>query len=108
MAAHMSRMTAMEKELNKFFGSSDDATKEKVLESINRIFGKKTKGRSGPKKPANAYILFTQEKRSEIVDTLTSEMGSKPSTGEVTKRAGEMWKALSKDEQQPYLRSRLN
>jgi len=106
MAAHMSRMTAMEKELNKFFGSSDDATKEKVLESINRIFGKKTKGRAGPKKPANAYILFTQEKRSEIVDTLTSEMGSKPSTGEVTKRAGEMWKALSKDEQQPYLEKR--
>ena len=106
MAAHMSRMTAMEKELNKFFGSSDDATKEKVLESINRIFGKKTKGRSGPKKPANAYILFTQEKRSEIVDTLTSEMGSKPSTGEVTKRAGEMWKALSKDGQQPYLDKR--
>jgi len=106
MAAHMSRMTAMEKELNKFFGSSDDATKEKVLESINRIFGKKTKGRTGPKKPANAYILFTQEKRSEIVDTLTSEMGSKPSTGQVTKRAGEMWKALSKDEQQPYLDKR--
>ena len=106
MAAHMTRMTAMEKELNKFFDSSDDEIKEKVLESINRIFGKKTKGRAGPKKPANAYILFTQEKRSEIVDTLTSEMGSKPSTGEVTKRAGEMWKGLSKDEQKPYLDKR--
>jgi hypothetical protein len=108
MAAHMSRMAAMEKELNKFLGSFEDSdrAKEQVLEAVNRIFGKKVKGRSGPKKPANAYILFTQEKRSEIVTSLTEELGEKPSTGAVTKRAGEMWKALDSEAQAPYLQKR--
>jgi len=108
MAAHMSRMNAMEKELNKFLGTLDDSGSavEQVLEAVNRIFGKKVKGRSGPKKPANAYILFTQEKRSEIVATLTDELGEKPSTGTVTKRAGEMWKALDSEGQAPYVQKR--
>ncbi len=108
MAAHMNRMAAMEKELNKFLGSLDDSAGavEKVLGAVNRIFGKKVKGRSGPKKPANAYILFTQEKRSEIVAALTDELGEKPSTGTVTKRAGEMWKALDSEGQAPYVQKR--
>jgi hypothetical protein len=108
MAAHMSRMNAMEKELKKFLGALDESGEaaEKVLQAVNRIFGKKAKGRDGPKKPANAYILFTQEQRSEIVATLTEEDGKKPSTGSVTKRAGAMWKALSSEEQAPYVQKR--
>ena len=111
MAAHQNRMTSFEKQIEKYLRGSSDLSpaemKEGIVELVNKVFSRKAKAKSeGPKKPPNAYILFTNEHRSKIVEELHEEFGEKPSAGQVTKRAGEKWKALSKEEQAPYIEKR--
>ena len=111
MAAHQSRMTAFEKQIEKYLRGASDLSpgemKESILEMANKVFSRKSKAKSdGPKKPANAYILFTNENRTVIVQELLDENGEKPSAGQVTKRAGQKWKALGKDGQAPYVEKR--
>ena len=109
MAAHQSRMTSFEKQIEKYLRGASDLSsgelKEAILEIANKVFSRKSKS-DGPKKPANAYILFTNENRAAIVQELFDENGEKPKASQVTKRAGEKWKALSKEEQAPYVEKR--
>ena len=111
MAAHQTRMTSFEKQIEKYLRGASDLSpaemKEGIVGLVNKVFSRKVKAKSdGPKKPPNAYILFTNQHRSEIVTELQEESGERPSAGQVTKRAGEKWKALSKDEQAPYVEKR--
>ena len=113
MAAHQTRMTSFEKQIEKYLRSASDLSpvemKESILEMANKVFSRKSKAKAeGPKKPPNAYILFTNENRAAIVKELFDENGEKPSAGQVTKRAGEKWKGLSKDEQAPYIEKRAS
>lgn len=50
-----------------------------------------------PKKPQNAYVIYTEQHRAEIV----KEIGS-ASANQVQKKVAEQWKALSVEERQPF------
>ena len=106
-------MTSFEKQIEKYLRGASDLSpadmKEAILEMANKVFSRKSKAKAErPKKPPNAYILFTNENRAAIVQELLDENGEKPSAGQVTKRAGEKWKGLSKDEQAPYIEKRAS
>ncbi|KAJ3275298.1 FACT complex subunit [Borealophlyctis nickersoniae] len=58
---------------------------------------KKDKDANAPKRPLTSYMLFQKEKRNEVV----SGNPSMP-VPEVSKRLGEMWKALSNEEKKRY------
>eukprot|EP00401_Gymnodinium_catenatum_P035652 CAMPEP_0117559690 /NCGR_PEP_ID=MMETSP0784-20121206/53491_1 /TAXON_ID=39447 /ORGANISM="" /LENGTH=70 /DNA_ID=CAMNT_0005357077 /DNA_START=76 /DNA_END=285 /DNA_ORIENTATION=- len=51
-----------------------------------------------PKRAPCAYWIWLSENREEVVKTL----GGTKKGSEVSKKAGEMWKAMSEDEQAPY------
>ena len=110
MAAHQSRMASFERQFDKLLRGSSDLSaevKEGIIELVNKVFSRKSKRKeSVPKRPPNAYILFTNQNRSEIVMELQEESGERPSSGQVTKRAGEKWNAMSKDEKAPYIEKR--
>jgi len=60
---------------------------------------KKVKDENAPKKPAGgAYGCFLSDKRKEITDSLPQ--GSKVT--DVSKKAGELWKAVSEEEKNKY------
>lgn len=48
-----------------------------------------------PKKAQVAYIFFSMEASKEVRKTLTS-------MGDVSKKIGELWKALSDEDKKPY------
>ena len=64
---------------------------------------RKTKQRDpdAPKRPASAYMLWLNENRASIKDELLTTNPDAKIT-DVTKRAGELWKALSDDEKAPH------
>ena len=60
-----------------------------------------------PKKPRTAYVMFLSAAREGMVATIKAEdpeawEAGKVSAGDVTKRLGEAWKALSKEDRGPY------
>ena len=84
----------------------DDETRKRIMESNKARFGefsgtrsKKSKSSTGEKRPATSYILFTQDARERAKKLLGSD--AKPT--EVTTKLGEMWKALSDKEKEPYI-----
>merc|ERR1712224_446572 len=58
-----------------------------------------TEGQKDLKKAPSGYWLWLGEHRADIVKSL----GGSKKGSEVSKKAGEMWKALSPDEQVPYI-----
>ena len=64
---------------------------------------RKTKQRDpdAPKRPASAYMLWLNENRASIKDELLITNPDAKIT-DVTKRAGELWKALTDDEKAPH------
>ena len=62
---------------------------------------RKTKDPNAPKRGKNAYMLWLAENRSRITSALV-EAGKDSKVSEVSKVAGEEWKALSDDEKMPY------
>ena len=59
------------------------------------LMGKKESGEI--KKPKSAYLIFSQEVRQKVLD---ENPGIK--FGEVGKKIGGMWKALTEEEKAPY------
>jgi hypothetical protein len=59
-----------------------------------------------PKKVPSAFLLFLNDKRSEILDSINedreSELTGKEKTTEVSKKAGLIWKEMNDEEKQPY------
>lgn len=53
---------------------------------------------AAPKRPQTAYFLWSGENRAAVVEAL----GGVQKGSEVSKKAGEMWKALSAEQRAPY------
>merc|ERR1711881_301035 len=60
-------------------------------------FKKRPKDKNAPKKPQTAYFVFCNEKREEIKASLEN-----PTMASVSKRMGEMWKALDEEARKYY------
>jgi len=58
---------------------------------------KRARDENAPKRPPCAYFLFSNENREKIF----TDIGSRD-FGQAGKRAGEMWKAMSEAEKEPY------
>lgn len=58
---------------------------------------KKVKDPNAPKRPANAYMIFSNEQRASVV---ANNPGIKPK--EVMSRLGQMWRDMSDAEKAPY------
>ena len=67
--------------------------------------GKKAKAKkdpNAPKRSMTAFILFSNAKRAEVTAELKAANPDMKGVAEVGKRLGEMWKALSDAEKEPY------
>ena len=68
---------------------------------------RKMRDPAAPKRAQTAYMLWLQDNRDSIKDTLETELGSELQGREkvtaVAKRAGSMWKELSEDEKAPFV-----
>jgi hypothetical protein len=86
-----------------------DALSEVLLPMIIKEMAKLLSGKKGtagpkaprdpnkPKKPLTNYLLYLEEKRPEFIEALGTGKAK-----DVATYAGPMWKALSKEEQEPY------
>lgn len=66
-------------------------------EEIPAKKGKKAKDPDAPKRGASAFMHFSSAKRAEV-----KENNPGIAFGDVGKKLGEMWKALSADDRGPY------
>ena len=67
--------------------------------------GKKAKAKkdpNAPKKALSAFILFSNAKRAEVTAELKAANPDMKGVAEVGKKLGEMWKALSDAEKEPF------
>ena len=76
--------------------------KDKINELSNKLLGARPKTKklvdpNKPKRSKSGWLIFCDDKRNEVIDSL----GSKK-MGEVTKKLGEMWKKLTDAEKKPY------
>ncbi|PWN19603.1 hypothetical protein BCV69DRAFT_284234 [Microstroma glucosiphilum] len=65
---------------------------------------KRKKQAGEPKRPASAYLLYSQEIRKNQSSQGQSSERSKEGFGEMSKRIGDQWRNLPLEEKQPYLR----
>jgi len=105
--AFTTKMSGFEKQLAKIV--MDREARESVMALVGKTFSRKSKKESsGPKRPPNAYIQFMTENRGEIRDTMIADYNGddedyKPSTGEVTKEAARLWKAMEESEKAKWV-----
>eukprot|EP00929_Paragymnodinium_shiwhaense_P055196 TRINITY_DN2767_c2_g1_i1.p1 TRINITY_DN2767_c2_g1~~TRINITY_DN2767_c2_g1_i1.p1 ORF type:complete len:233 (-),score=97.90 TRINITY_DN2767_c2_g1_i1:250-876(-) len=94
---YLEKKAAYDKELQAFTGAGGVVEKKKRKEKEG---GKKSKkDPNAPKKPAaGAYGRFMAEKREEIKKSLPKDH----KITDVTKKGGEMWKAMSEASKKPY------
>jgi hypothetical protein len=65
--------------------------------------GLKKDGTPRKKRAPCGYMMFSNEKRSEVREQLIEEAdGEKVPPGAVVKKLAEMWNALGEDEKEPY------
>lgn len=65
---------------------------------------KRKKQTGEPKRPASAYLLYSQDIRKSQDPRDDSTEHKKESFGEMSKRIGDQWRNLPLEEKQPYLR----
>ena len=94
-----SKSSKKSKKSKKADSSDDDSDSDSDSEKKSRKKKRATKETVG-KRPKSGFLRFLDEKRAEIKANLPAELAKKVS--EVAKRAGEMWKALSAEEQAVY------
>jgi len=104
--AFASKMTGFEKQLAKI--TMDREARESVMALVGKVFSRKSKSSSGPKRPPNAYIQFMTERREEIIGSMIGDYDGddenyKPSAGEVTKEAARLWKAMEESEKSKWV-----
>ena len=82
----------------------ETTTKQNETSKRGKRGPKKQRDPSAPKRPKNAFMLFSDTRRQEVRSTLTqASADGKVTVGEVAKVLGEEWKALSDAEKQPFL-----
>ena len=74
-------------------------TTEKKTKKTTEGVTKKKKDKDAPKGVRGPYILFSQDKRQEIL-----EENPKLKVTEVSKELGKRWKAMSDTDKQPYVK----
>lgn len=82
------------------FWSENGAKLVKDIAPLVKTKGGKTKKKKDPNAPAaalNNYMLFCKDKRPEVKEKFSELKGK-----EITKKIGEMWKALSDKEKEVY------
>jgi hypothetical protein len=68
-----------------------------------KVTGLKKDGTPRKKRAPCGYMLFSNEKRSEVREELLTEAdGEKVPPGAVVKKLAEMWNALGDEEKEPY------
>ena len=76
-------------------------TKEVVKKESTK--GLKKDGTPRKKRAPCGYMMFSNEKRSEVREQLIEEAdGEKVPPGAVVKKLAEMWNALDEEEKEPY------
>jgi len=70
---------------------------KKAYEQKNGIAPKKKKDPNAPKRNKNGYMHFMADKRSEIISANPED-----GIGQIAKKVGAMWSALSAKDQKPY------
>ena len=94
--------------LNEKITSIEAAPKKSVTEAGGIVTKKESKGlkKDGTPRKKRApcgYMLFSNEKRSEVREELLKEAdGEKVAPGVVVKKLAEMWNALDDEEKEPY------
>eukprot|EP00708_Paratrimastix_pyriformis_P003081 GAFH01001850.1.p2 GENE.GAFH01001850.1~~GAFH01001850.1.p2 ORF type:complete len:360 (-),score=207.26 GAFH01001850.1:317-1372(-) len=80
----------------------EEEDEEKPKKKARRT--KKAVDPEAPKRPKTSFIFFSNAKRAEVKEELEKdkEKDEKVSVGEIAKRLGVMWKALSEDEKAEY------
>ena len=63
---------------------------------------KKAKDPNAPKRASTAYMLWLNENRATIAEDHCSHLEGRDKTTGITKKAGELWKALSDEDKAPY------
>merc|ERR1711964_713248 len=74
----------------------------KKYQRAKKAFEKKRNAKkpaSWPKRAPSAYFIFLREKREDII----AELGDRTKVAPIAKRAGEMWRAATDAEKQPYI-----
>merc|ERR1712034_62235 len=79
-----------------------DLYSEHLAKKKTKKFKKKPEDKNAPKKPQTAYFVMCNEKRNEIKASL-----EKPTMAAVSKKMGEMWKALSDEQRQYYTQKNI-
>ena len=82
------------------------APKKKAEKPVKNKKEKAPAGEPKPKKPKTGYLLFLAEVRDESVATLTKELapGAKLLGKEVIRAGAAKWKALSKEDQEVWVK----
>nr|UZT28984.1 hypothetical protein [Nucleocytoviricota sp.]UZT29297.1 hypothetical protein [Nucleocytoviricota sp.] len=94
--------------LNEKIQLLESAPKKVVIEAGGMATKKESKGlkKDGTPRKKRApcgYMVFSNEKRTEVREELVAEAdGEKVPPGAVVKKLAEMWNALGEDEKEPY------
>ena len=82
--------------------TSEKATKQPAAQEEDGKKKRKKKDPNAPKKALSAFILFSNAKRAEVTAELKAANPDMKGVAEVGKKLGEMWKALSDAEKEPF------
>ena len=98
------RVVQLEELVKRLSGATEEETKEapkaKKTKTDGPTLTKKGVERKKPK--MSGYRVFCSAERANAKAELEKEAGGKVGMGPVTAKLGEMWKALSKEEQQVW------
>ncbi len=64
---------------------------------------RKKKDPNAPKRPPSSFFLFKSDQSQKIKDLIADD-GEEPTIKAVAARAGEMWRAMSDDDKEPYVK----
>ena len=90
------------KEMENYTPPEDDAEEEPPAKKGKAGVKKAKKDPNAPKKNLTAFFFFSSAKRAEVTAELKAVNPDMKGVAEVGKKLGEMWKALSDAEKEPY------
>lgn len=92
---HKALKEQFEKDMEEFTKNGGVVEKKAKKGTADKV--KKIKDEHAPKKPQSGYFIFVNEKREDIF-----KENEDKNFGKMAKRAGELWKAMSEAEKEPY------
>ena len=85
-------------------GPAPPETVDATPETKTKRTKKATRDPNLPKRPKNAFMLFTSSVREEVkAELVTASVDGKIRVADVSKRCGELWKAMSVEDKQPFV-----